>query len=146
MNHVETEPDAYKTLLGVTRYVRASDLPKALKHLIDIRASQINGCAYCLEMHFAEAKADGETEPRLATVSAWREAPFFTPEERVALDLTERVTLVSQGGVSEELAAELRTHYSDKQIVELLMAIIAINSWNRLMVATGPHPPVHGAK
>jgi len=140
LNHLQADPTAYKTLLGVASYVGASEIDQKLRHLMDIRASQINGCAFCLDMHIREAREAGDTPQRIDTVAAWRDTPFYTPAERAALALTERVTRISEGGVPDELAAELREHFSDKQIVQLLMAIVNINAWNRLSVSTGLQP------
>lgn len=140
IDHMEAEPSAYKALLGVSQYVASGEIDKKLKHLIDIRVSQINGCAFCLDMHTREARHAGETTQRIDTVAAWRDTPFFTPAERAALALAEHVTKISEGGVPESVAKELRESYSDKQIVQLLMAIIAINSWNRLSISTGKQP------
>lgn len=142
MNHFEVDPNAYKALLGVSKSVGAMPVDKGLRHLIDIRASQINGCAFCLDMHIGEARQGGETAQRIDTLAAWRETPFYTPAERAALALTEHVTLIANGGVPDNLAEELRQHYSDEQIVALLMAIITINSWNRLSISTGKQPAI----
>ncbi|RYG42656.1 carboxymuconolactone decarboxylase family protein [bacterium] len=140
LNAYKAEPEAYKTLYKVNDYVKASEVDPKLRHLIDIRTSQINGCAFCLDMHIGEARQVGETAQRIDTLAAWRETPFYTPAERAALALTEHVTLISQGGIPNELEAELRAHYSEKQIVQLLMTIIHINAWNRLAVSTGAQP------
>jgi AhpD family alkylhydroperoxidase len=140
MNHVEVDPNAYKALLGVSKAVAAMPIDRGLRHLIDIRASQINGCAFCLDMHIGEARQGGETAQRIDTLAAWRDTPFYTPAERAALALTEHVTRIADGGVPEHLAEELRQHYSDEQILALLMAIISINSWNRLSISTGKQP------
>jgi AhpD family alkylhydroperoxidase len=140
INHLEADPTAYKALLGVSQYLATTEISKGLQHLIFIRASQINRCAYCLDMHFHDARKHGETHQRLDTIAAWRDTPFFTPAERAALALTEYVTRISDVGVPDELEAELRAYYSEKQILQLLMAIIVINGWNRLMVTTGGQP------
>ncbi|RYG28834.1 carboxymuconolactone decarboxylase family protein [bacterium] len=145
LNHVKADPNAYKALLGVSEYVRASEIDPKLRHLIDIRVSQINGCAFCLDMHVRESRQVGETAQRIDTVAAWRDTPFFTPAERAALALAEHVTRISDGGVPDALEADLRAHYSETQIVQLLMVVIAINSWNRLSVSTGAQPPVRHA-
>jgi AhpD family alkylhydroperoxidase len=142
LNYIQTDPAAYQAMVELKRYLADIDIPKGLQHLIFLRASQINGCAFCLEMHTREARRDGETDSRLATLSAWRDTPYFTPAERAAFALTEQVTLISQSEISSELETELRAHYTDKQIVQLLMTIIQINSWNRLAITTGMQPPV----
>lgn len=140
LNHLEADPTAYKTLLGVAGYVAATEIDPKLRHLIDIRVSQINGCAFCLDMHIGEARKAGEAAQRIDTVAAWRDTPFYSSAERAALALAERVTRIADGGVPEELAIELREHFLDKQIVQLLMTIIHINAWNRLSVSTGKQP------
>lgn len=140
INHLEADPNAYRALLGVSQYSAQSEISKELRHLIYMRASQINRCAFCLDMHSRDARKDGESDQRLDTLAAWRDTPFFTPAERAALHLTEHVTRISEVGVPDELEAELREHYTEKQIIQLLMAIISINSWNRLMASTGAHP------
>lgn len=142
LNYFETDPAAFQAMMGLKRYLGEAEVSMELQHLVFLRASQINGCAFCLEMHHREARRDGETDARLATLSAWREAPYFTPAERAALALTEQVTLVTEGEISPELEAELRAHYTDKQIVEILMAIVLINGANRLAISTGMQPPV----
>ena len=142
LNHSQADPSAYKTLLGVAAYVGNTEIDQKLRHLMDIRASQINGCAFCLDMHIREAREAGETAQRIDTVAAWRDTPFYSPAERAALALTERVTRIADGGVPDELADELRKYFSDKQIVQLLMTIIHINAWNRLSIGTGLQPAI----
>jgi AhpD family alkylhydroperoxidase len=100
-----------------------------------MRASQINGCAYCLDMHSKDARAAGETEQRLYTLDAWRETPFFTDRERAALAWTEALTLVSQTHVPDAVFEEVRPHFSDEELANLSLAVVAINGWNRLMIA-----------
>lgn len=132
----KVDPAAYEAVVGLERYMRASNLPKGLYELIKIRASQLNGCAFCLDMHCRDARAGGEDQRRLDVLSAWREAPeLFEPAERAALALTEAVTTL-QGGVEDELWEEVGRHFSEEEIVPLLMAIATINVWNRLAIAT----------
>ena len=119
---------------ALENYVRQSGLEPALLELVKLRASQINGCAYCIDMHTKDARAEGESEQRLYAVVAWRETPFFTERERTALAWTEAVTMVSQGNVSEEVYGDARQHFSEKELVDLTLAIIAINGWNRLAI------------
>jgi AhpD family alkylhydroperoxidase len=140
IEHSKVEPQAYKTLMGVAEYVGAAEFDKTLRHLIDMRASQINGCSFCLDMHIREARHNGEIDQRIFLLPTWRETPLFTPAERAVLALTEHVTRISDHGVPDELEAELKSHFSDKQIVQLLMAIIHINAWNRLAISTGMQP------
>jgi AhpD family alkylhydroperoxidase len=134
----EVAPEAYRAMAALERHVATeSGLERSLLELMKMRASQINGCAYCLDMHSKDARAQGETEQRLYVVSAWREAPFYSPRERAALAWTEAVTLLSEGGVSDALFEEVRQHFDEREIVELTMAVIAINGWNRLAVGLG---------
>lgn len=133
----DVEPDAYQAVLGMERYVRVSGLPKALYELVKIRASQLNGCAYCLDMHTRDARAGGEDQRRLDVLSAWRETPrLFSEEEQAALALTEAVTLISEAGVSDEVWENATKHFGETGMVHLLMAIATINVWNRLAIST----------
>ncbi|MCC6730266.1 MAG: carboxymuconolactone decarboxylase family protein [Chthonomonadales bacterium] len=127
-------PDALKAMLGLQAYVDRSRLDHKLLELVKMRASQINGCAYCIDMHSKDARALGETEQRLYALSAWREAPFFTEKERAALAWTESLTLISETGAPDEVYEEVRKHFGDEDLVVLSLAIVAINGWNRLAV------------
>lgn len=129
------EPRAVHAMRGLEHYTRESGLEAPLLELVKMRASQINGCAYCLDMHSKDARAAGETEQRLYLLSAWREAPFYSDRERAALAWTEAVTLISEGGVPDELFASTREQFSDSELVALTMAIVAINGWNRLAIS-----------
>lgn len=122
-------------MYAVERYVRECGLERRLLELVKLRASQINGCAYCVDMHTKDARANGETEQRLYAVVVWREAPFFTERERAALAWTEAVTLVSQEQVPDNVFEIARKEFSDKELVDLTMAVIAINGWNRLAIS-----------
>jgi len=133
----QIDPAAQGAVLGMEKYVRSSGLEPKLRELIKIRASQINGCAFCLDMHTRDAAKGGETLRRMSILPGWREASsLFDEREQAALALTEQMTLISQGGVSEEVWQQVRTHFDDKEIVALLMAISTINVWNRLAVTT----------
>ena len=121
-------------LAGLEKYVRSSGLDTRLLELVRLRASQINGCAYCVDMHTKDARAEGETEQRLYAVSVWPEAPFFTERERMALEWTETLTLISERGVPDQVYEKARKIFSEKEIVDLSLAIIAINGWNRLAI------------
>lgn len=133
----DVDPDAYQAVLALERYVRSSGLEKPLYELVKIRASQLNSCAFCLDMHCRDARAGGEDQRRLDVLSAWREAPdLFTERERAALALTEAVTLIGQDGVPDDVWAEATTQFDDAGIVHLLMAVATINVWNRLAVST----------
>lgn len=141
-------PGAFKALLGLEHQVHQSGLEDSLLELVKTRASQINGCAWCLDMHTKDARARGETEQRLYLLSAWREAPFYTERERAALAWTEAVTQIAAEGVPDALYAEARRHFDEKALVDLTLAVIAINGWNRMNVAfrtkVGDYVSPHG--
>ncbi len=128
-------PDAMSAMLGLEKYVRQSGLQASLLELVKLRASQINGCAYCVDMHTKDARARGESEQRLYAVVVWRETPFFTDRERAALTWTEAVTQVSWEHVPDDVYDLARKHFNEKELVDLTMAIIAINGWNRLAIS-----------
>ena len=133
--YAKTAPDGLKAMFGLEQYVRHSGLESALLELVKIRASQINGCAFCLDMHSKDARAAGETEQRLYALSAWRETPFFSERERAALAWTETVTRVSETHVPNEIYENVRQHFTEKELVDLTLAIVAINGWNRLAIS-----------
>ncbi|QNK58266.1 carboxymuconolactone decarboxylase family protein [Paenibacillus sp. PAMC21692] len=137
----EVNPAAYAAMTGLEKFLAGSSLDKTLKELVKIRASQINGCAFCLHMHATDARRNGETEIRIYTLNAWRETSYFTPAERAALALTEAVTLVAGNHVPDDVYAEAAEHFDQKQLSELLMAIVTINAWNRIAITTGMMPP-----
>jgi AhpD family alkylhydroperoxidase len=128
-------PDVLKTMLGLADYLRQCGLEHSLMNLIDLRASQINGCAFCLDMHWKDLKAGGEDDQRLYSLDAWRETPFYSERERAALAWTEAVTNVTQGHVPDEVYEEARKHFSEKELADLTLAVVAINGWNRLNIA-----------
>jgi AhpD family alkylhydroperoxidase len=130
------EPDAYKAMSGLESYIRHSKLPAKLRELIKIRASQINGCAYCIDMHTQEALKLGEDQRRIFALSAWRESPLFTEEERAVLQLTEEVTLISKHGLSDETYDKALKFYGENELAQIIMQVIIINSWNRFTVST----------
>ena len=127
---------AYRAMLQLERYVRGSGINPTLLELIKIRASQINGCAFCIDMHTKDARLNGETEQRIYALSAWRETPFFTTEERAVLALTEAVTLIATNPVSDEIYDEVSRYFTPDEIANLLMAIVTINGWNRIAITT----------
>jgi len=135
LDYAKAAPGAREAMYAVERYVRECGLERRLLELVKLRASQINGCAYCVDMHTKDARANGETEQRLYAVVVWREAPFFTERERAALAWTEAVTLVSQEQVPDNVFEIARKEFSDKELVNLTMAVIAINGWNRLAIS-----------
>jgi AhpD family alkylhydroperoxidase len=135
LDFFNTDKDAMKALMGVENQVAKGTLDTLLKDLVRLRASQINGCAFCLDMHVTDALKAGESERRLATVAAWRETPFFSERERAALEWTESLTLVSQNHVPDAVWEAVRPHFTDAELVELTLLITSINSWNRFCVA-----------
>lgn len=132
----EAAPQAYQALMNLEKYISTTSLTSTHKELIKIRASQINGCAYCINMHTADARKQGETEQRIYLISAWREADVYTEEEKAILALTEQVTLISSH-VSDEVYQNAARLFDDKYLAEIILAIITINSWNRLAITTG---------
>ena len=135
LNFKRLVPAAYRAMLALESYVHETGLDSSLLELVKMRASQINGCAYCLDMHSKDARAAGETEQRLYVLNAWREAPFYSDRERAALAWTESVTLVSESHVPEDVYQQARSHFSEEELVNLTIAIVAINGWNRLEVS-----------
>ena len=140
LNYVHASPDGFKALRGLQQYVEDSGLEHPLLELVKMRASQINGCAYCLDMHSKDARAAGETEQRLYVLNAWREAPFYNDRERAALAWTEALTKIADGPVEDELYDEVRKQFSEKELADLTFAIIAINGWNRLAIPFRSEP------
>lgn len=140
LNYAAVSPDALKAMRELEKYVAASGLERPLYELVKTRASQINGCAYCLDMHTKDARKAGETEQRLYALNAWRETPFYTGRERAALEWTEAMTLISENDMSNSLYDGVRKHFDEKEMVALSMAIVAINGWNRLAIGFRPVP------
>jgi AhpD family alkylhydroperoxidase len=142
-------PEAASVMLEMQRYVDHCSLERPLLELAKLRASQINGCAYCVDMHSKDLRALGESEQRLYAVVVWREAPFFNDRERAVLAWTEAVTLVSETGVPDDVYEKARSHFSEKDLVDLTMAVIAINGWNWLAVSfrtvAGSYQPISTA-
>ncbi len=135
LDYAKAAPAGYQAIAGLERYVRGCGLEHSLLELIKTRASQINGCAYCIDMHTIDARAAGETEQRLYALSAWRETPFFTERERAALEWTEALTLISTNDVPDELYKRVRGQFSEEEIVNLTLAVVVINGWNRLAIS-----------
>ncbi|MCL6524396.1 MAG: carboxymuconolactone decarboxylase family protein [Thermoflavifilum sp.] len=133
-------PEAYEAMRAQEAYIRKSGLDRKLYELIKIRASQINGCVFCLNMHTREARALGETEQRIYALNAWQEAPYYTEQERAALALTEAITLVSETRVPDEVFENARQHFNEQELAALILGIAAINTWNRLAI-TSRTPP-----
>lgn len=136
ININKVQPEAYKAMLGMEKYIRESGLSPKLCELIKVRASQINGCAYCVDMHTQEALKNGETSQRLFAVTAWKESPLFTDEERAALQMTDEITLISKDAVSDETYNKVLELHGEENLARIIMQIIIINSWNRIAVST----------
>ena len=136
INIKDLEPKAFSAMLGMENYIRSTSLSPVLLELIKVRSSVLNGCAYCLDMHTQEALKEGETTKRLFAVAAWTESPLFTEAERVALQLTDEVTIVSDGGVSDETYDAVLKHYGENGTAQIIMQIIIINCWNRIAIST----------
>ena len=140
INLMHADPGVIQALLGLEQQVRKAGLEAALLDLVRMRASQINGCAYCLDMHSKDARANGESEQRLYGLSAWRETPYYSARERAALEWTEALTLVAESHVPDDVYERVRAQFSENELVHLSLAIAAINSWNRLNVAARTVP------
>jgi AhpD family alkylhydroperoxidase len=137
IDYYNVAPEAIKIMMEMEKYTKTTDIDRKLRELIKIRASQINGCAFCLNMHTADARKMGETEQRIYCVSAWEECTFYTDAEKAALELTEHVTLIPNKRVPVELYDHVRKHYSEKDYVDLVLLINQINSWNRISISMG---------
>ncbi len=132
----DLEPDAYQSMFGIEKYLSSVGLETSLKELIKIRASQINGCAYCIQMHTEQARAQGETEQRIYALSAWKESPLFSEKERAILALTEEVTQISIQGLTKETYEKALKELGENKLAQSIMQIVAINAWNRIAVST----------
>ena len=139
VNIQQTEPDAYKALYPLEKYLAASGLKPIHKNLIKIRASQINGCAFCINLHTKEARQAGETEQRIYLLNAWKEVNLFSEEEKGLLALTEAVTLI-KNHVSDDVYANAARLFDEKYLAQIIMAIVAINAWNRIAITTQLQP------
>src|SRR4051812_16914520 len=135
MKYSRAAPDAHRAMLALQQYVDSTGLEHTLLELVKLRASYLNGCAYCVDMHTKDARVDGETEQRLYAIPVWRETPFFTPRERAALAWTEAVTELGRDGVPDEVYEAARADFGEAELVRLTLAVIAINGWNRLSIA-----------
>lgn len=140
MDYAAAAPDGFKAMRGLESYIRHCGIEPSLLELIKTRASQINGCAFCLDMHTKDARAHGETEQRLYALSAWEETPFFNERERAALTWTEAVTLVADDHVPDQVYESVREHFTEKELVDLTLAIVTINGWNRLAISFRTEP------
>lgn len=145
-NPFKTAPEAYRAMSGLQAYVNESTIEKRLLQLVEIRASQINGCAFCLAMHTNDARELGESDERMHLLNAWREAPIYSAREQAALAWAEAVTLVADGHVPDDVYEAARAQFSEKELVELTLAMVVINGWNRIMVAFRQPPGRKPAK
>jgi AhpD family alkylhydroperoxidase len=140
IDYSKVTPEGYRAMSGLERYVRGSGLEPSLLELVKLRASQINGCAYCIDMHWKDARARGESEQRLYGLMAWRESPYYTERERAALAWTEAVTLIADSHVPDDLYEEVRQSFNETELANLTFALVAINGWNRLAISLRTEP------
>jgi len=145
LRYAQVAQDGYKSLLGLEQYLRQCGLEESLLHLIKLRASQVNGCAYCIDMHWKDLRAIGENEQRLYSLDAWRECPYYTDRERAALSWTEAVTLITNGHVPDSVYEEVRPHFTEKELSDLTLAVATLNAWNRLAIAGRTVPGTYRA-
>jgi len=145
IDYLKSGRGVMEAMLGVEKYIRQSGLEESLLNLIRMRASQINGCAYCLDMHWKDARALGESEQRLYGLDAWEESPYYSERERAALKWTEALTNIREGHVSDEVYERVRPHFTEKELADLSLAITSINSWNRLNIAVRTVPGTYQA-
>jgi AhpD family alkylhydroperoxidase len=144
LDYEKASPEGYRAMLGLQRFVDNCGLEHSLLELVKMRASQINGCAFCLKMHSADARKAGESEERLYLLDAWEEAPVYSPRERAALAWTEALTLVSETHAPDAIYEEARRHFSETELTNLTLAIVLINGWNRLCIGFRTVPEVEG--
>jgi|SRR5690554_1902042 len=130
------EPQAYKAMFELEKYLNDTELDKSLRKLIKIRASQINRCAYCIEMHTKDALENGEDQRRIFALSAWRESPLFSEKEKAVLKMTEEISLISHKGLKKKTSENIRKYFSDNEIIQIIMQIGTINTWNRIVIST----------
>ena len=140
VNYAKAFPEGVHAILNLEKVIRASGLEPSLLELVKLRASQMNGCAYCLDMHSKDARAAGETEQRLYALSAWRETSFYTPRERAALAWTEAITNIQQGHAPDTVYEEVRKEFGEAELVRLTLAIAQINTWNRIAIGFRAEP------
>lgn len=140
LNLMENVSGAMQAMYGLESYLAKSSLEKNLLHLLKFRVSQINGCAYCLDMHSKDLRAAGETEQRIYLLAAWRESPFYSERERVALEWAECLTTLNENGVSDEVYERAKKQFSETELIDLTLAVVAINGWNRLNIAFRTEP------
>lgn len=139
-NFFTVAPEAYKAMRGLEEYLHSCGLEEPLLHLVKLRVSQVNGCAYCLDMHWKDLRSIGEGEQRLYSLDAWRECPWYTDRERAALSWAEALTLVTNGHVTDAVYQQVQPHFTEKELSDLTLAVVTINGWNRICVASRTPP------
>ena len=142
-NYAKSAPGAYKAMDALETYLRTSGLEESLLHLVRLRASQINGCAYCIDMHWKDLRALGEGEQRLYSLDSWRECPYYTERERAALAWTEAVTLIAESRAPDAVYEQVRAHFNDRELADLTLTIATINAWNRLSISARVKPGMY---
>ena len=140
IDYLKSARGAYHAMLGIEHYLQQSGLEESLLHLIKLRVSQVNGCAYCIDMHWKDLRAAGETEQRLYGLDAWEESPYYTDRERAAFAWAESVTNIQDGHVADSVYEHVKNFFNDKELADLTLAVTAINSWNRLSIAARTVP------
>jgi AhpD family alkylhydroperoxidase len=140
IEYLKVAPGAYKAMLGLEEYLHQCGLEESLLDLVKLRASQVNGCAYCIDMHWKDLRAAGENEQRLYGLDAWEESPYYSDRERAALAWTEAVTNIRDGHVRDEVYEHVRKHFPEKELADLTLAVAAINAWNRLAISARTEP------
>jgi AhpD family alkylhydroperoxidase len=140
VNYSQVEPEGYRILVSLNQFVQSCGLERPLLELVKIRASQINGCAYCIDMHTKDARLAGESEQRIYALNAWEETSFYSERERAALAWTEAVTLIGENHVPDGLYRSVSQYFNEKELVDLALAVILINSWNRLAITFRSEP------
>jgi AhpD family alkylhydroperoxidase len=143
MDYMKVARGGYEAMYGLERYLRQCGLEESLIHLLKLRVSQINGCAFCLDMHWKDLRAIGESEQRLYGLDAWEESPYYTDRERAALAWAEAVTNLRNGHVADEVYEEAKKHFTEKEIADLTLATATINAWNRLAIAARSAPGIY---
>jgi AhpD family alkylhydroperoxidase len=139
-NGAALAPGGYQAMLGLEKYLSSSSIENKLLHLVKLRASAINGCAYCIDMHWKDLRAAGESEQRLYGLNAWQESPYYSDRERAALAWTDALTLVAEGHVPDDVYDSVRSHLSERELADLTIAVATINAWNRLAIASRTPP------
>ncbi len=140
IDYTKVAPGALRAMYGLEKYLAGGSIEAPLRELIKLRASQINGCAYCIDMHTKDARAAGETEQRLYGLDAWREAPYYSERERAALAWTEALTLIADNHVPDALYEQTRREFSEQELVDLTLAVVTINAWNRIAISFRSEP------